>query len=79
MKHEHIIKREDGSSVKIEIDVTIYGFFEAPKYGVSISTRAPRKHKWRHHPMKWDSEANDHCSAAEIKAAKLEAWHKMKP
>jgi hypothetical protein len=48
MQHEKIIKRPDGSSVKIYVSLTftMSGHYGQPYYVVAVFLKAPKKKKW---------------------------------
>ncbi len=93
MRHEKVIKREDGSRVKIDVD-----FREDHSdvtYGINVLTSSKGKRKFREtvNSDDWDRRSLDmdkrpahdmkiylkHVTAEEIQSAKLELWEKLKP
>ena len=92
MTHEKVIKREDGKQVKLRLD--LYMVYGKPVYKCSVYTKDKGKRIWngvynddyifRKIPVD-ESEAFIlekqllHVTHAEILAAKLELWEKIKP
>ncbi len=74
MRHEKIFKREDGSRVKIEVEIYVpFNYFHSDghKWSSIVAYCAPGKRKFlpgygRHTPD-------------EILEVKLELWNKLKP
>ena len=95
MRHETILKREDGSQVKISVTLYINSTTEKPEYNISVTTRGKGKRNWlgcidtdiwTYRQMNLQQrevfrmeQYLKHVTPAEIKAAKLEMWHKLKP
>jgi len=90
MNHEKIIKRADGSSVKICVHV-YFDTLKGCQYSFSIFFRYSGKIKWRQRPSLpyWEKErmsANEienyefsFLSKEEVYQCYLECWEKMKP
>ena len=93
MKHEKIIKRPDGSSVKINLSLWID--FRDTVYNIDLSYLPAGKRKWLsvgddgdyswrklNHTERKEYRMNEylqHVSAEEILQAKIELWEKLKP
>jgi hypothetical protein len=95
MRHEKIIKREDGSQVSIEVSFTSDYFRRTFDYDVEVRTRENGKRKWVEvsypYQQQWRAanlptrakmkmeEYLKHVTTEEIHQAKLELWEKLKP
>lgn len=95
MKHEKIIKRDDGTQYQIIVNIANIGYDNSVRYSNSVYTRQKGKKKWNNLPnideykyraLSIDdrikhTEANNlrFVSKEEILEAKLEAWMKIKP
>jgi len=79
MKHKLIIKRDDGSKVKIEIKLFIPFILEdeEPEYRVSVFSKDKCRRKWEYNHTLLDCHAL--VTKEEVLKAKLELWEKIKP
>lgn len=94
MKHEKIIKREDGTQVKIDVSAYVARLNDLV-YKTMIFTKQPKKRTWIHVQIKEDwnyrslsteqrQEKNElhklnFVTAEELNQAKIELWEKLKP
>ena len=92
-KHEEIIKRDDGSRVRIRVELQIT--FRGWEYRVMIHHCLPRKRTWSncydsdgHEYRKLGMEErriyvagkeSDYISDSEIRGVKLKLWESLKP
>jgi hypothetical protein len=73
MMHEKIIKREDGTQIKIDVAVYTDHLREnICRYNTYISSKGKGKNDWI-----WDS--HDIVTPEELQAAKMELWEMLKP
>ena len=95
MKHEKIIKREDGTKHKIYVNFYVESFRNEMDWRVEVYKCGPRKRNygsvvdsdhWERRKLsmeereKYDMEIYlQHVSADEIHQAKLELWQMLKP
>jgi hypothetical protein len=93
MRTEKLIKREDGTQIKIEVSA----WMDRGKlsYDTSISTKAPRKRKWdrvrggdnwdyrqlsMEDKLKWEYNLMlTLATEEELQSVRLELWESMKP
>ena len=92
MRHEKVIKREDGKQVRIVVNIEL---FAHELFNVTVTIRDKGKKNWNH---VYNSDERDyrkldmdkrrecinqcellHATPAEILEAKLELWEKIKP
>lgn len=95
MRHEEILKREDGTSYKISVQFAQFSWDEM-KYKVNVEFRLKNKRKWLKLPdslSDWDlrelsledralhrdNNFLNFVTKEEIKSAKLELWNSIKP
>jgi hypothetical protein len=92
MRHEKIIKRDDGS--RVEIAINFWENSDKPVYDVSLQVCDAGKRKFRrietddyqYRALSMDDRKKymlkiflEYVSAEEIQQAKLELWYKLKP
>jgi len=79
MKHELIIKRDDGSKVKIEIKLFVHFMRDdgEPEYRVSVFSKDKGRRKWEYNHTLLDCHAL--VTKEDVLKAKLELWEKIKP
>jgi len=82
--HEKILKREDGSQVKIETNLYLESArYKELIYKHAIFTREKGKRKWIHVPSQQDGTVNEIVSSvvkhSEIWEAQKEFWNSIKP
>lgn len=93
MKHEKIIKREDGTSYLI--DVSLYISSTESRWDISVFTRGKGKKKWlgvvdsncyQYRSLSMSDREKyrleqylSHVTAEEILAAKTKLWEKLSP
>ena len=77
MLHEKIIKREDGTQVKIEVFIFIEYVGDVVHWNTEIQTKDKGRKKWCNlHP---EVDESSIVSEEEIYTAKLELWKNLKP
>ena len=95
MRHEKIIKREDGTKIKIKVDFFTGTYNnDTPVYNISIEYCPPRKRTWygtvdsdylhRTQSIEQRKETRElinlnYATKEEMNQAKLELWALLKP
>lgn len=95
MRHKKIIKRSDGSQVKIDVRFWADSSRDEFNYRINVSTCAPKKRTWKYlgfddnyeyrqldlqERIKFvESKQLEIVSSKEVLQAKLELWEKIKP
>lgn len=75
MRHQKIIKREDGTRINIVIDLLVN--LQSRNFGFKLFVCAPKKRTF--YNVQNDDLGLNKLTTSEILAAKLELWEMIKP